>query len=162
TIAVTNGSIGYLTADLVVPVVPGGLRAANLQNRHDFFSSTNLFHPPTGANATAAMMTPAPSFTPLTRINPVNWSGQMLHPDPLDPAAYPISGFTMLELYQCYRVPAAVNALFSYLVFHYTNAAANAIIASQGFGAIPANWLTEVAALATVDRPIGAVGSGAC
>jgi phosphate transport system substrate-binding protein len=162
-IAGTIGAIGYATADFVQPVAPTGMPTANLQNQFDIDNATGLFQPPTAAKAKLAMSEAVPTFTAATRTNPLNWSAQMIVKNPVLPDAYPIAGFTMFNFYQCYASAADLNAIFSYLVFHYTRPEAAAIINSQGFATIPTSWFNEVALLLTTGTTaVNVAGSGAC
>jgi phosphate transport system substrate-binding protein len=164
-IAGTIGAIGYATADFVQPVVaaPTGMPTANLQNQFDIDNVTGLFQPPTAAKAQLAMSEAVPTFNATTRANPLNWSAQMIVKNPVLPDAYPIAGFTMFNFYQCYASAADLNAIFSYLVFHYTRPEAAAIINSQGFATIPTSWFNEVALLLTTgSTAMNVAGSGAC
>jgi hypothetical protein len=95
--------------------------------------------------------------------NALNWSTQGVVPNPDAPGSYPIAGYTWFDFYQCYSDPTVKQNIFSYLQFHYTDAAAAAIINSQGFATIPGNWFSVVAQ--TVTSPtigMGVAGSGTC
>jgi ABC-type phosphate transport system substrate-binding protein len=162
-IAGTVGAIGYSTSDFVQPVVPTGMPTANLQNQFDIDNSTGQFQAPTGAKAQITMAQAIPSFNATTRTNPLNWSAQMIVKNPIQANSYPIAGFTMFNLYQCYASSADLQAIFSYLTFHYSNPGAAAIIASQGFAPIPTAWFTEAVALVTTgSAAMNVAGSGAC
>jgi hypothetical protein len=90
-----------------------------------------------------------PSFDTTTRGNPLAWTAQAAVPNPGTPGAYPIAGFTWLEVYQCYavgagdgvNVPPFLNTLFNGL---WGADSIGAIINSQGFIRPPQAWLNEI------------------
>jgi phosphate transport system substrate-binding protein len=152
TVTATNGAIGYVSPDFVqnpnapVPVTTG-LATANLQSQYDIDNSTGLFQPPTATGAGIAMSAANPTFDAASILNPINWSRQGVVPNPLLSGSYPISGFTWLDLYQCYKA-ADLASIQTYLTYHYTDTAtAPAILNSNGFSPIPSNWLNYVTTL---------------
>lgn len=164
----TNGAMGYASADFWLPVRTGGLRAANLQNEWDLTIGTGLFHPPTYQNAQTAMNTVTPTFASAAdRGNPLGWSLQGVVPDPVLPGSYPISGFTWIEMYQCYQTHAnginSFNWLTNFLNYLYGSSNAYAILHENGFAEVPYSWLVQVNTLFT-DTTYGPkfTGSGSC
>ena len=164
-----NGAIGYATPDFVDPVVPigtgpaDGLPVAGVESQYDIDNFTGLYQKPTFAKAQTAMQAAIPLFTSVSRKNPLNWSRQMVQPNPLLQNAYPISGFTMLNLYQCINNADVYNTLLAYLNFHYNNDVAKNILHSQQFSEVPGNWFDEIVQLLNPDNPdtgfnIGGVG----
>jgi phosphate transport system substrate-binding protein len=152
TVTATAGAIGYVSPDFVQPIVPaavppatgGGLATANLQSQYDIDNSTGLFQPPTATGSATAMQAANPNFDSTSILNPINWSRQGVVPNPLLPNAYPISGFTWFDFYQCYKA-ADLNAIQAYLNYHYSATTdASTILSANGFAAIPANWLAAV------------------
>jgi phosphate transport system substrate-binding protein len=158
TVTSTPGAIGYVSPDFVSPVVPlvpvppattAGLPVASLQSQYDIDNSTGAFQSPTPAGAATAMSAANPTFDSNSILNPINWSRQGVVPNPLLPNAYPISGFTWLDFYQCYN-QADLASIQTYLGYHYGNygaspaTGAEAILNGNGFAAIPQNWLNAV------------------
>jgi ABC-type phosphate transport system substrate-binding protein len=150
-VGATNGAIGYASADFWLPVKVGGLKTANLQAQWDITTSTGLFQPPTGTGAAAAMASAVPQFTSTTRLNPLAWSLQGVVPNPVVPGAYPIAGFTWIELYQCYAIHSNGNNAFgfftTFLNYMYGSPDAHNIISDNGFASIPSPWASEIAAI---------------
>jgi len=143
----TSGSIGYVSPDFVqLPPATTGLAAANLESQFDIDNNTGAFQPPTITGASTAMSAANPTFDSTTIVNPINWSRQGVVPNPLLPGAYPISGFTWFDYYQCYK-SADLSAIQGYLTYHYSDASAQAILAANGFAPIPSNWLSSVSDL---------------
>jgi ABC-type phosphate transport system substrate-binding protein len=146
TVTATNGAVGYVSPDFVQRPLVGvttGLATANLQSQYDIDNNTGLFQPPTPAGAATAVSAANPTFDATSIVNPINWSRQGVVPNPLLPNSYPISGFTWLDFYQCYST-SDLGSITSYLTYHYNDAGAQAILNSNGFAAIPSNWLTLV------------------
>jgi ABC-type phosphate transport system substrate-binding protein len=166
TVTSTNGAIGYATPDLVAPVVPAGLKTANLQNGYDAALGNLNFLPPTAAGAQIAMQAANPAFDVTTVQQPLVWSALGVEPNPFAPGAYPLAGYTWINFYQCYDPAASTNvqfALMNYLIFHYTNPTAQTILANNGFAPIPSNWLNFVGYLLTAGTtPMGEAGAGSC
>ena len=139
-VTVTNGAIGYVSPDFVQPVVlasVSGLATANLESQYDIDNNTGKFQPPTPYGAATAMSaTKNPTFDDTSILNPINWSHQGVMPNPLLPGSYPISGFTWLDFYQCYKA-ADLAAIQAYIIFHYTNMHAQSILFTNGFASTP-------------------------
>jgi phosphate transport system substrate-binding protein len=155
TVAATNGAIGYVSPDFtkMAPTNPTGPITANLQNEWDV--STNITTTPTFVAATvaatqAAMSSVTPVFDSTSRGEPLAWSLQGVVPDPTLQAAYPLAGFSWIELYQCYNSPANVPAQFLSFIYGLYTASGTipapgvqAIIESNGFAQVPGVWQSE-------------------
>lgn len=176
----TNGAIGYSTTDYTQPAVATGPKTANVQNQYSITNSLTTFIPPTTASVTAAMDTDIPFFPPIVSeandiTNALNWSVQMVNPNPVSVGAYPLSGFTFFDFYQCFKTTNTtgladsnnLNTIFSYLTFHYTDSHAAAIISAQGFAPISPNSLSNwynaaVTLLSSGSSAMNSAGTGAC
>lgn len=167
-VSTTNGAIGYASADFWLPVKTGGLTTANIQSQWDISAGTNAFQPPSWIGGQLAMDTTVPFFDDTSRPQPLAWSLQGVNPNPGVKGAYPISGFTWLEMYQCYKVHSnGNNALQEFLTglnFIYGNATyAYPIYNSNGFANIPYRWLVEIYALLNSSTyGVNYAGTGAC
>jgi len=154
-----NGAIGYATPDFVDPVVaigtnPGdGLPTAAVQNQFDIDNGLTAFQKPTFDKAAIAMSSQNPVFDDTSRKNPLNWSRQMVNPNPLLPNSYPIAGFTQFNLYQCYADANVYQGLLLYLTFHYSQDIAKNILHSQQFTEVPELWFDEIVKLLNPDNP---------
>jgi phosphate transport system substrate-binding protein len=163
----TNGAIGYASADFWLPVKVGGLKTANVQSQWDITASTGQFQPPTSQGAQTAMASAVPQFDNTSRINPLAWSLQGVVPNPVVPGAYPIAGFTWVEMYQCYAVHANGNNGFiwfrTWLDYLYGSDNAHQILRDNGFAEVPGSWTNEIYALLTdpVNGP-AQHGNGGC
>ena len=172
----TTGSIGYVSPDNVKPVNSKGPAAANIQSYYTFaHKTTPVYIAPTAAAATHAMSTAQPpSFTggaSAHAVNPLNWG--VTEPLPSSQLAYPISGFSFIDLYSCYKSEATVAALtgktgkVGYLTWYYgsstiNNATPAGILAQDGFAAVPATWSTAInTLLQSSTLGIGVAKSGA-
>jgi phosphate transport system substrate-binding protein len=74
------------------------------------------------------------------------WTAQATTPNPATPGAYPIAGFTWMEVYQCYaaggtNVPVFLNTYFAGL---YGADSIGLIINDNGFVRPPHPWLVEI------------------
>jgi phosphate transport system substrate-binding protein len=145
TVTSTFGAIGYVSPDFVQPVVPaysppywmvGGLATANLESQYDIDNNTGAFQPPTLVGSLIAMSATNPTFDATSIQNPIKWSRQGVVPNPLLPNAYPISGFTWLDFYQCYKA-ADLAAIQAYITYHYTDPDAVNILNTNGFAEMP-------------------------
>src|SRR5262249_36701226 len=114
---------------------------------------TGQFHPPTFQGAQTAMASANPVFDSTTILNPLAWSVQGVVPNPSLPGAYPIAGFTWLEMYQCYKPhPTFVNSLTwfrTFMNYLYGSTDAHNILNVNGFGELPYAWLVQVSTLLT-------------
>jgi ABC-type phosphate transport system substrate-binding protein len=140
------GSIGYSTADQVLPIAPSGPPAANIQSQFDLNVGNGQFEPPTTDGTSKAMGSIIPVFDNTTRGNPLAWTGQSAVPNPGAPGAYPIAGFTWMDVYQCYaaggvNVPVFLNTYFAGL---YGADSIGLIINDNGFIRPPYPWLVEI------------------
>ncbi|MFB9265484.1 substrate-binding domain-containing protein [Bradyrhizobium erythrophlei] len=159
----TNGAIGYASQDFWLPVKAGGLKTANLQSQWDITGATGQFQPPTFAGASRAMETAIPQFDNATiRANPLTWSLQGVNPNPVVAASYPISGFSWIEMYQCYQTHSNGNNAYlwfkTWLDYIYGTGSVP-IMNDNGFAQVPGVWLTQVYSLLN-DSANGPQGSG--
>jgi phosphate transport system substrate-binding protein len=149
----TNGAIGYASADFWLPVRVGGLPAANIQSQWDITTSTGQFQPMTWQGAQVAMSSAVPQFDNTTRTNPLAWSLQGVVPNPVVPGAYPIVGFTWIEMYQCYANHTNGNNPFiwfrTWLDYFYGSQNAHDILHDNGFAELPGPWSVETFTLLT-------------
>ncbi len=147
-VANTPGAIGYASPDFVQPALPTGLTAANLQNQWDISTNSSgvpTFVAPTLVATDAAMTSVTPSFDATTRGNPLAWSLQGVVPNPSLQGAYPIAGFTWLEMYQCYNSGTNVPVQLSGVLYSIYGAPyVETIINLNGFVKPPYVWLTEI------------------
>jgi ABC-type phosphate transport system substrate-binding protein len=161
-VTTTNGAIGYASGDFWLPVKAGGLKTANVQSQWDITGATGKFQPPTAAGAQKAMATAIPQFDATTRANPLTWSLQGVAPNPVVAGSYPISGFSWIEMYQCYQTHSNGNNAFiwykTWLDFLY-GTGSGGIQNENGFAQIPAVWQNEIYALLN-DPANGPQGSG--
>jgi ABC-type phosphate transport system substrate-binding protein len=152
-----TGSIGYISPDFVQPVDAAGPQAANLQTYLSFSTgSTAFYKAPTAANATPIMASiKPPVFTgsPVPAANPLNWGA--VNPTPSGPGAYPIGGFSFIDLYSCYSNPAVVAALVGSTAGSVGIPAS--VLANNGFAPVPPSWAAAVNTL--VGSPIYGIGS---
>lgn len=162
TIGSTNGAIGYSTSDYVKPVVPGGLNTANLQAQYDIDNGTGTFTPPTPQSSSIAMQSASPVFDDTTRLNPLNWSAQAVAPNPTLPGAYPIAGFSFINVYQCYADANVASFVPEVLRWLYADGISANIIQAAGFAVPPSNWLQEIQKLVWGANGVGQAGVGAC
>ena len=166
----TNGAIGYLSPDFAKPVDTAGPIAANVPSQYDIDNATGLFQPPTAAGATAAMSAAAP---PADVTKPLYWSNAGVVPNPYTQNSYPFSGFTWLDLYQCYADTAnadialsqsgVFDSILSYLTFHYSDPSSTAILNANGFSQVPSNWIDAIVKVVTTGTTaMNKAGTGAC
>ena len=148
-----NGAIGYAPVDFWLPSIFGTLRTANLQSQWDITASTGQFQPPTFQGMQTAMNSARPQFASAAdRANPLMWSLQGVVPNPTLPGAYPIAGFTWIEMYQCYQPHANGNDPLAWLrdwltSYLYAGGTAHAILHRDGYAEVPDPWLAEIKAL---------------
>jgi ABC-type phosphate transport system substrate-binding protein len=150
----TPGAIGYVSPDFtrMAPANPTGPITANLQDEWDI--STNVSTTPTFVAATVAATTQAlssttPVFDSTTIGNPLAWSLQGVVPDPVLQGAYPLAGFSWIEMYQCYNSPANIPVQLNSFLYSLYAGGANlgGIITSNGFAVVPNVWLTQIYSL---------------
>jgi len=170
----TIGSIGYVSPDFVQPVDPTASQAANLQSYATFSAgSTPVYKAPTAANAIPIMSTSKPPTFPTNALNPLNWGA--LNPLPSVATAYPIGGFSFIDLHGCYASATDVAALvgtsagsYGLLTWYYGSSSVNkgkpaAILAQDGFAPVPAAWSQAINRLLTSPATaVNVVGKGAC
>jgi ABC-type phosphate transport system substrate-binding protein len=145
-VAATPGAIGYDLAGFWQPVTAstlGGLPTANIEAQWDVTKSTGQFQPPTWQAAARAMERTEPDPYYFDPANPVFWSRLGIVANPDLPGAYPISGFSWIEMYQCYQNHANGNNSFgwfrTWLDFLYGDIARD-ILHANGFAEIPSSW----------------------
>ena len=146
------------------PLVHGDkLMAINIESNWDVTAGTGQFQPPTWQGARLAMSQATPQFDSTTRLNPLAWSLQGLVPDPVVQGAYPISGFTWVQMYQCYAPHASGNNPFiwfrNFLDYLYSSDEARNILHENGFAEVSPAWIVEIYRLAT-DPQYGPTQSG--
>jgi phosphate transport system substrate-binding protein len=167
------GAIGYVSPDFVQPVDLAGAQAANLQTYYSFsHGTTPVYKAPTPANATLIMNTAVPpAFTgsPSAASNPLKWGA--VQPSPTNTQAYPIGGFSFIDLYTCYKSATDVTALvgttagkLGYLTWYYGSKTQNggvpaSTLAADGFAPVPAAWATAINTLLT-DAKLGVSTAG--
>lgn len=101
----TSGAIGYVGPSFVAPVIAGGLPTSRLQDQYNYLHNSATFTTQSVTTTLNAMHGVAvPSNT-----NP--WDLAVLVPDPAAIGAYPIVGFTWLDIYQCYKTYAEASAV---------------------------------------------------
>lgn len=158
-----NGKIGYISADFIQPSVdaPGGLVAANLENKSD-----GKFYNPTYKTAlaafTAALVPPQSDSTGAfvatdtrqvrqpdgsngnaTRSNPIAWADVLYKTagyslaDPQNTGAYPIVGTTQFVGYTCYASKGNREQIVDFLgllLGQVKKNAANVAVSPKVFG----------------------------
>jgi len=173
--AITNtvGAIGYVSPDFVQPIDSSGPQAANLQTHTTTAAgSTPTYKAPTAANATYIMVDKNPP-TGSNIKNPLKWG--VVNPVPTSSLAYPIGGFTFIDLYSCYASSATVKALVGntsgsvgLLNWFYGSTTVNkgipdATLAQDGFSRLPNIWKTAILSLVdSTTLGIQTAKTGAC
>src|SRR5262249_27423586 len=100
---------------------------------------------PTIASTTAAMQSVTPTFDSTTRGNPLAWSLQGVVPNPTGQDAYPIAGFTWIDLYTCYNSPVNMSQRVKSILYTlYAGGPYEAILNDNQFAMVPAVWMNEV------------------
>jgi ABC-type phosphate transport system substrate-binding protein len=168
----TPGAIGYVSPDFVQPVATGNdtkgnpiAASANPQTYYSYINKTTASYiAPTPKNATPIMSsTTPPSFSgsPAPALNALNWGA--VNPLPSSSGAYPIGGFTFVDLYSCYASATDVTALVgttagSLGVFRWyygssteNNGVVSSTLAEDGFAPVPGAWLAAAKTLLTTN-----------
>ena len=170
----TTGSIGYVSPDFVQPVDSTGSAAVNLQSYATFNAgSTPVYKAPTAANASPIMASTTPPTFPTNALNPLNWGA--VNPLPSATTAYPIGGFSFIDLHGCYASATDAAALagtspghYGYLTWYFGSTSINqgkpaAILAQDGFAPVPGPWSQAINRLLTgATTGVNVVGKGAC
>lgn len=160
----TNGAIGYASLEYLMPMNLTGPRAANLQSLSNIIEGAGRFEPPTLQAGYDTMAAAAPHFNAVDRGNPLQWSRQGVVADPISPGAYPISGFSWLEMYQCYQTHSNGNNAFLWLrtwLDYYYSATPQLIIRLDDHAfEIPPSWLAEIYQL--LNDPTNGLNGSAC
>ncbi|CAL76738.1 hypothetical protein; putative signal peptide [Bradyrhizobium sp. ORS 278] len=143
------GSIAAVPMRYITTSVVGvTLRAINIESEWVLATGSGRFQPPTWQGAQIAMAQAVPQFDDTTRLNPLAWSLAGQVPDPVLPGAYPISGFTWIEMYQCYASHANGNNPFlwlrSWIDYLYGSDQAEAILRENGFVGMSPAWKEEI------------------
>ena len=187
-VVATTGSIGYVSTDFVVPFsgpqfnqsnVQINPKAANIQTYATLHNNlTPVFKAPNPKTAlpivgaakaplsTAASCPVGSAFgqSPdgICSHNPANWG--VTFPQPLSTAAYPLGGFTFMDVYTCYASSADVTALvgtaaghLGYLRWFFGSTTENGSLvknslAANGFTTVPGSWSGGAKKLLTTDK----------
>jgi phosphate transport system substrate-binding protein len=161
-VTATNGSMGYASADFWLPVRVGGKATANLQSQWDLSAGTGQFQPPSWQAAQIAMSAAVPQMDNTTRANPLTWSLQAVEPNPTLPGSYPITGFTFMLTYQCFKTHSNGNNAqlwFKTFLDYIYGTTAQAQLNANGFATVPPSWQNEIYTL-ILDPTNGFNGSG--
>ena len=162
-VASTNGAMGYASADFWLPIKVGGLPAANIQSQWDITASTGKFQPVTHQGAQLAMSTAIPQFNSTTIANPLTWSLQGVAPNPVVEGSYPISGFTWIEMYQCYQAHAngnnAIGWFKNFLDYLYGTSSIP-ILNGNNFDQVPGLWIQQAYTL--LNDPTNGLQASTC
>jgi ABC-type phosphate transport system substrate-binding protein len=163
----TPGSIGYVSADYSKPFSThaNANDIANVQNQYALDIGSSTFIAATPVTAASAMASAPPVFTTAQALqSPLSWSRQGVVGNPDATDAYPLSGFSWLDLYQCYAPASGVSQALldtaggsGYLFFHY-GAQSAPMMAVRGFAQVPNEWVIWVGALlsnASIGTPLG-------
>jgi ABC-type phosphate transport system substrate-binding protein len=165
-IKATPGSIGYASNDYAKPFSThaNANDIANVQNQFAIDTGTAAFVTPTPVTSASAMSSAPPVFTSALAVqSPLSWSRQGVIGNPGAPDAYPLSGFSWLDLYQCYAPASGAGPAIldnaagnGYLFFHYGPPAAP-MMAARGFAQVPQEWVIWIGALVsnpTIGTPL--------
>jgi len=142
------GAIGYVGPSFVAPVISGGLPTANLQNNYWYTHNTAKFITQSISSTLAGFKNVSPPT------NPDPYDLALLIPDPIQKTAYPIIGFTWLDVYQCYNKQKEANAMKGFIDWYATVSttgptAADGILQQQGEAQLNNKWKTAVRHIAT-------------
>src|SRR5262249_18261875 len=128
-------------------VLASGPITANLQNEYDVsinMTGTPTFVAPTVAATAEAIQQTTPVFDSTTLGNPLLWSLQGVVPNPTGKDAYPIAGFTWIDLYTCYNSPVNMSQQVKSILYTlYAGGPYEAILNDNGFAMVPYVWLNE-------------------
>jgi ABC-type phosphate transport system substrate-binding protein len=173
-ILATTGSIGYISPDFAQPVDAAGPQAANLQTYATFSAGkTPVYRAPTAANGAPIMAHIQPPTAAADIQNPLKWGA--LNPIPTSVSAYPIGGFTFIDLRRCFTSADDVQALVGkksradgFFTWYFGPKSVNggapaAILANNGYAPVPAPWPAAINSLLTgTATGLNVPGSGAC
>lgn len=135
------GAVGYVGPSYVAPVVSGGDPTASLQDQFSYLLNRPTFIPPTVASTNIGFKGVSPPN------NPDPFDLGILVPDPAAQGAYPIIGFTWLEMYQCYNTAAEANGLRSLVRWYAelgTLTPPDQILEAQGEAPLNQTWKSKV------------------
>ncbi|WP_368860668.1 substrate-binding domain-containing protein [Bradyrhizobium sp. Arg816] len=160
----TNGAIGYANLEFLAPIDLTGPRTANLQSQWDLTAATGAFQPPTIQGGYVTMATAIPHFSAAERGNPLQWSIEGLVPNPITQGAYPIAGFSWVEMYQCYQTHANGNNAFlwfkMWLDYLYGTDAVPIMRLDDKVAEVPPVWRNEIDML--LNDPVYGPNGSAC
>lgn len=171
------GGVGYASPEVDQPVKTGldsngnpVAATANLQNVASFTKTRTQFVyvPPTPASGTAIMSTLKPPSTtavcpgPQCFTDPLAWGAT--NPVPTSAKAFPIGGFTFIDLYTCYNSLNDVNSLVGtaapvgFIKWYYGSSTINsnnpaAVLAIHGFSPVPNAWKSAINKLTLTNKP---------
>ncbi|HEX3943509.1 MAG TPA: substrate-binding domain-containing protein [Rhizomicrobium sp.] len=163
----TQGHIGYLGADFVLPAVlvngqnSYGLNSADLKN------SSGRFEPATGKTALFAFgsisppqsdakghydLSSCPGANSRCRAHPYDWAEPISKTSPLaNPTAlnaYPLVGTTNIVAYTCYKNPKVAKSLSLFAGWYTKSQTVQevplGILAANGLSSLPAQWRTAI------------------
>jgi phosphate transport system substrate-binding protein len=163
----TNGSIGYASVDYWAPVKTGGLPIANVQNQWSVsHGGAATFATPNAASAASAMSELNPQFPGTSITDPIAWSLQGVNANPALQASYPISGFTWLLMYQCYKNHSNGNNAFIWIRTAldglYGSSEIQNIVTNNGFANVPSQWVVQIYTLLNSNGGPAQVGNLGC
>jgi ABC-type phosphate transport system substrate-binding protein len=172
------GSVGYISPDFIVNVDPTGPKAVNLQSWLSF--STNLAPkwiaagPKSGTAIMGAVKSPlftaasCPVGTGVGQAsdgicahNPLNWGAT--NPTPISSSAFPVGGFTFVDMYTCYASATDKDAIAGTTAlslglwrWFFGSTTENASIVktqltNNGFSLVPGSWISSAKKLLTTD-----------
>jgi len=178
----TVGAVGYLSPDFVKPIdtSANASAAANVQTYASLIAATApVYKAPTAKNGTAIFsgsLAKAPLFTAascpvgtafgqaadgICAHNPLNWG--VTNPTPASSGAYPIGGFTFIDLYTCYASAADKDAVagkaagsLGLFAWYFGSATQNGgkpklELTNNGFSVVPGSWLSGAKKLILTD-----------
>jgi len=172
------GSVGYISPDFISNVDPIGPKAVNLQSWNSFVNNLTKKFVAAGPKSGTAVMgaIKAPLFTAgscpvgtakgqasdgICAHNALNWG--VTNPTPISAAAFPIGGFTFVDMYTCYASASDVNALVGTTAgslglfrWFFGSSTDNALkvkteLTANGFSLVPGSWISGAKKLLTSD-----------
>jgi phosphate transport system substrate-binding protein len=143
-----NGGIGYVSPDFTqiaqTPAIPNPPPAANLQNQHDINTGQqNFTHSPalTNVSAVVAGAAPPPTGSDAARWGQIQTSGSIVNSSAAN--AYPIVGFTFLDLYTCYT-SVKVAGITGLINWYTTSSQANTVATNNAFVPLSSAFKTAI------------------
>ena len=140
----TPGAVGYLSPDYTSEA-PQNIGAGQSPLPVAFVGDiSGSYWEPSAANAQTAMQADVPAFSQSTVVDPRVWA-QLGHLSAPPASGYPLSGFSWLNVYECYNTSsAAYNMILPILYFHYTDPKAAAALTLNGFAPVPNAWVNAI------------------